>query len=302
MYLEEHKYDPNLNLTTDVLNPFVSYYKKQELPISEYTKDNFDQYFKTVCGTPKSCETTRASLARIFSKLGLENISTTIRSADLRSFKNNYFKDFEDLDSKIEKVRYEKFSSMPGAPIDCPCDSFTMGQVILYLAWIGVPKTILTQMPLASIDLEEKVVDGGKKYSFADNQKIFDVFQNYKNADFYIGLNTQKGKIFFRTNPYQGDTLIRTRSKPTGSNANITTTLNRIKTTFEDEAFSYYNVFRSGQFYRGFQKLTQGILPDFSSDNEIWNYFRVQLTTDDSKRMFRTEWETYLKWRQNSSK
>lgn len=299
-YLEEHKYDPNINLTTNVLNPFIDYYKKQDIPISEYNKQSFDDYFKTVCGTPSSSMTTKTSLARIFKNLGLEEVSEVIRSAD-KSFKTNYFRDFDALDKGIEQVRFEKFYSIEGAPTDCPCDTFTMGQVILYLAWIGVPKRLLTQMPLSSINLEEQYVDGGKKYSFADNPKIAEIFEKYKNSDTYVGLNVKKDKVFFRTNTYQGDTLIRTRSKPTGSNINITTTLNRIKTTFEDESYNYYNVFRSGQFYRGFQKITSGILPEYDDADALWEYFRIQLDTEDAIRMFDIEWKTYLKWRQGST-
>lgn len=302
-YLDEHKYDPNLTKTTDVLNPFLKFYKQTGIPISEYTKEKFDSYFKSVCGTPQSSAVTRTVLARLFDNLGLSEISEIVRSAK-NNYKMNYFSDFEALDSRIEKVRYENFSSVEGAPTDSPCDSYTMAQVILYLAWIGVPKLLLTQMPLSAINLEEQYVDGGKKYSFADNPKIAEVFKKYKNSDYYIGVNTKKGKVFFCTNSYQGDTLIRTRAKlTTGSNVNITTTLNRIKTTFNgDEAFSYYNVFRSGQFFRGFQKLTSGILPEFSDPDNLWDYFRVQLDTADSRSFYKKEWETYLKWRQENHK
>lgn len=296
-FLEENKYESGIETTANILKSFMNYYEQQKVPISEYNKENFDAYLKTNYGTPQSSRTVRSALGIAFKRMGLDEASDEIRATE-DSFRTNYFKDFEALDGMIEKVRYEKFTSLSGAPIDCPCDSFTMGQVILYLAWIGVPKGLLTQMPLSSINLEEKYVDGGKKYSFADNPKIAEVFEKYKNADTYIGLNTNKGKVFFRENQYQGDTLVRTRSKPTGSNVNIATTLNRIKTTFGDESVTYYNVFRSGQFYRGFQKLTKGILPEFSNVNNLWEYFRVQLDTDSARIMFNKEWKTYLKWRQ----
>ena len=301
-YLTDHKYDPNLTKTTDALNPFVKFYKQSGIPITDYTKENFDSYFKTVCGTPQSSAVTRTVLARLFTNLGFEDISEIIRSAK-NNYKMNYFADFEALDSRIEKVRSENFLSVEGAPTDAPCDTYTMAQIILYLAWIGVPNLILTQMPLTSINVEEQYIDGGKKYSYADNPKIAQVFEKYKNSDYYIGMTTKKGKVYFCSNSYQGDTLIRTRAKPTGSNVNITTTLNRIKTTFNgDEAFSYYNVFRSGQFFRGFKKLTTGILPEFSDPDNLWDYFRVQLDTADSRSFFKKEWEAYLKWRQETIK
>lgn len=296
-FLEENKYESGIETTTNILKAFTNYYEQQKKPISEYQKEDFDAYLKANYNTPQSSRTVRSNLGIAFKRMGLNDASEAIRATE-DSFKTNYFKDFETLDNMIESVRREKFTALEGAPVNCNCDSFTMSQVILYLTWIGVPKTLLTQMPLSSINTEEKYVDGGRKYSYADNPKIAEVFEKYKNADSYTGLNTKKGKPYFRENPYQGDTLIRTRSKPTGSNVNIATTLNRIKTTLGDEKFTYYNVFRSGQFYRGFQKLTKGILPEFSDTENLWEYFGVRLETDSARQMFNKEWKTYLKWRQ----
>lgn len=292
-YLTEHKYDPNINLTTDVLNPFVKYYKQRDISISDYTKENFDEYFKTVCTTPNSSGATRNNLAKAFTNIGYDDVSKVIRSAD-RTFKTVYFKDFEALDEGIEKVRRENFSSLEGAPADC-CDSYTVKQVLMYLAWIGVPREIIPQMPLSSINLDENFVDGGRKYPFGNCPKIVEVLKKYVESDTFVGVKNQNGKKYFKTYQYQGDMLIRTGAKTPVTSAGIRTILFKLKNTFENETYTYYNVFRSGQFFRGFQRLKTGIIPDFSGSENLWKYFGVWLETYPEKNSFENEWKAYLK-------
>lgn len=298
VYLEERKYDPNIKSITSKVNSFLKWYEEKGLPIEQYTAADFEEYLGKSSSNVDSSKTNSSFLATFFEVIGYREVSETARSAR-KSYKMKYFLTFEEMDEEIEKARLLKYPLLKDAPESAPCDSLTVSQVISYLAWIGVPQEYLVTVPLTAIDIENQIIDCGRKYSFADISKIAEVLEKYRYADSYVGEVKRNGKTISRLNSYCGDRLIRTRTEPNENGANIQGAINRLKTNFKNERFTYFNIARSGQFYRGFENMKQGIVADFRNKDRssIWECFQVWLETDSSINSFQTEWENFLKWR-----
>lgn len=297
-YLEERKYDPNIKSITSKVNSFLKWYEEKGVPIEKYTSEDFEDYLKKCSSNVDSSKTNSSFLATFFEVIGYKEVSETARSSR-KSYKMKYFLTFEDMDAEINKARFLKFPMLKGAPEPDSCDSLTVSQVISYLAWIGVPQEYLVTVPLTAIDIENQIIDCGRKYSFTDTPKIAQILKKYKCADSYVNEIKRNGKTVSQINAYCGDRLIRTRTEPNENGANIQGAINRLKTNFKNERFTYFNIARSGQFYRGFENMKQGIVADFRNKDRdsIWECFQVWLETDSSINSFQTEWENFLKWR-----
>ncbi|MBD5128659.1 MAG: hypothetical protein HDT43_01855 [Ruminococcaceae bacterium] len=295
-FLDEHKGETSFKAATSITNGFMRFYQSHDKAIENYTAADFEEYFRGTCKTVAAFRTTKMYLLKVFEGCGHYRPAEVLKNVN-RTVKMNYLRSFEELDAGIEKVRNEKHPFMADQPEPEECDELTMGQVILYLLWLGVPKNSLLELPLDAIDLENKCIKAGKIYPFDDIPKVEKVLTQYKNATGYISYTTRRGKLVPVKKEYRGDTLIRARTIPTGTSMNIKTTFDRIYTNFKF-AGSYLNVFRSGQFSRGYDRIKHGQLPDFSSSQSIWDYFRVWLETDAEISLFRQDWAEYVKVRQ----
>lgn len=298
IYLEERKYDPNIKFITSKVNSFLKWYEEKGIPIEKYTSENFEEYLEKNSSNVDSSKTNSSFLATFFDVIGYKDVSEAARSSR-KSYKMKYFLTFEDMDCEIEKARILKHPILKDSPKTNVCDSLTVSQVISYLAWIGVPQEYLVTVPLSAINVEEKYVDCGRKYSYANNSKIAEVFEKYKNAGSYINEVKRNGKMVSQINEYRGDRLVRTRTEPNENGANIQGAINRLKANIKNERFTYFNITRSGQFYRGFENMKQGIIADFRNKDRdsIWECFQVWLESDSSINSFQIEWENFLKWR-----
>lgn len=298
IYLDERKYDSNIKDITSKVNSFIKWYEEKNKPIEEYTEKDFEEYLEVRSSNVDSSKTNSSFLATFLEVIGYKDIAEIARSSR-KAYKMKYFLTFEDMDKEIDEARYLKFPLLRGAPESTNCDSLTMSQVIAYLAWIGVPQEYLVTVPLTAIDTENQVVDCGRKYSFSDFPKIARIFENYRYADSYTNEVKKNGKTVAQINEYHGDRLVRTRTEPNENGANIQGVINRLKTNFKNDRLTYFNIARSGQFYRGFEKMKQGIVADFTAKDRdsIWECFQVWLETDSSINSFKTEWENFLKWR-----
>lgn len=289
-YLKENEYDTN---ATCNVKTFIKFFAEKQKPIDEYAVTDFKEFFAANYSHPSSFPTVKSRLIKFFNAIDEKQAVQVLENVEM-TYRTNYIKDFDVLYKGICSSRYEKMPFLKYEPEKDYCDQYTMGEVILYLAWIGVPQNIVLQVPLSAMDLDKKTVIAGKEYSFADNPQIDKIFTRYKNADSYIGTRTVKGKTHFVTCPYCGTDIIRTK-KQSNSNTNIKTLLTRVFSTYSF-AGSYFNVYRSGQLCRGYQKYESGEQPDFTSSEKLWDYFGVTLITDADKLMFKKDWNSYLAW------
>lgn len=284
--LTENGYD---STTAGNIKAFIKFVSEKQKPLDEYDTQDFKEFFKEHYQKISSFASVKTRLTTFLKTVGEESAAEVLDDVEI-SYRTNYIKDFDTLYNSIQEVRLKE---MPSSEFEY-CDKFTMGEVILYLAWIGVPQNTVLQIPLSAIDLNKKVVSAGKEYSFADYPQIEEVFTKYKNSTTFVGIRNVGDKTHFVTNPYFGDKIIRTRKK-TESNINIKTLLTRVFSSFEF-AGSYFNVFRSGQLYRGYQKYLNGEKPDFKSFENIWDYFGIALTSDPERYSFKKSWLIYLNW------
>ena len=297
-YLEERKYDPNIKSITSKVGTFLKWYEEKGTPIEKYTSEDFEEYLEKCSSNVDSSKTNSSFLATFLEVIGYKEAAETARSSR-KNYKMKYFLTFEDMDEEIENARFLKYPLLKGAPEPATCDSLTVSQVIAYLAWIGVPQEYLVTVPLTAIDAKNQLIDCGRKYSYSDNPKIARILEKYRNADSYVNEIKRNHKTVAQLNSYCGDKLIRTRTEPNENGANIQGAINRLKTNFKNERFTYFNITRSGQFYRGFENMKQGIVADFRNKDRdsIWECFQVWLETDSSINSFQIEWENFLKWR-----
>ncbi len=295
-YLNEHKGETSFKAVTSIANGFIRFYQSHDKKIEDYAVVDFEEYFRGICKTVAAFRTTKMNLLKALEGSGYDKPAEVLKSVN-RTVKMNYIRSFEDLDNGIEQVRREKHPFLADAPESDECDELTMGQVVLYLLWLGVPKNSLLELPLEAIDLENKCIKAGKEYPFGDIPKIEKVLSQYKKSTGYVSYTTRRDKLVPVKKAYLGDTLIRARSIPTGTSMNIKTTFDRIYSNFKF-AGSYLNVFRSGQFSRGYDRIKRGQLPDFSTTESICEYFRVWLETDAEISLFRQDWSEYVKVRQ----
>lgn len=289
-YLKENEYDPN---ATGCVKTFLKFFSEKQKPIEEYSVTDFKDFFGTCYKTPSSFPTVKSRLIKFLKIVGEESPAEILDGVEM-TYRKNYIKDFDTLYKGIQNARFEKMPFLKYTPESEQCDQLTMGEVILYLAWIGIPQNIVLKVPLSALDLDKKVVSAGKDYSFADNPQIDKIFTRYKNATTFVGTRKIKDKTHFVTCDYHGNDIIRTK-KQANNNTNIKTLLTRVFSSF-GFAGSYFNVYRSGQLNRGFQKYSQGQQPDFTSTEKLWEYFGVTLSTDADIYMFKKDWNSYLNW------
>lgn len=289
-YLAENQYDTN---AIGSVKTFLKYLGEHDKDISEYSAEDFREFFNQNYRNPNSFSSVRSKVVKFLKSVGEENAANILSNTEV-AYKKDYLKDFNSLAEGIQAARFEKMPYLKYSPETEYCDQLTMGEVILYLAWIGVPQNIIFNLPLSAIDLENKVVHAGKDYSFAGNQKIAETFKKYRNSDTFVGTRNIKGKVHFTTSEYCGKEIIRTK-KQTNANLNTKTLLTRLFSNF-GFAKSYFNVYRSGQFCRGYEKFKNGIEPDFSSAENLWEYFVAVFNTDAEVRLFKIEWSQYLSW------
>lgn len=303
-YLERIKYDTNMSSYKSTVNNFIKFYESKQKPIEEYTKDDFKEFLEKFCANANAHFPSKSRLMTLFETTGYYDVTKNLKSVSVSEIQKPYIKSFEELDAKIEGYRIAKFPFMKNIPEINFCDSLTAGQVALYLAWLGVPQRYLSQMPLAAINLDENLIDAGRKFSFADNQKMIKVFTTYKNSDTYktISPRQKKGELSLRVERYYGDKIIRTKTQAQSEKSNtnsINTIISHLSSTFKFDA-NYLNIVRAGQFSRGYEKFLNGISPDFSSSEKIWEYFNAIVETEAQTYTFKADWENYLSWRKET--
>lgn len=289
-YLKENEYEPG---ATGCIKTFLKFFSGKQKSINEYSAGDFKEFFSTYYQKPSSFPTVKSRLIKFLKTMGEDEAASVLDNVEM-TYRKNYIKDFDTLYKGIQNARFEKMPFLKYSPESDQCDQLTMGEVILYLAWIGVPQNIVLQVPLSAIDLDKKVVSAGKDYSFADIPQIDKIFTRYKNATTFVGTRTVNGKTHFVTCDYHGNEVIRTK-KQANNHTNIKTLLTRVFSSF-GFAGSYFNVYRSGQLNRGYQKLVKGQEPDFTSPEKLWEYFGATLTTDADIYMFKKDWFSYLDW------
>ena len=272
-YLKENQYDQSV---TNGVKTFLKFFSKNGKDIEVYSESDFKDFFNEYYKTPSSFPTQKSRLIKFLNAIGEKPAAETLGNVKM-TYRKNYIKDFDTLYKGIQNARFEKMPFLKYSPESEQCDQLTMGEVILYLAWIGVPQNIVLQVPLSAIDLDKKVVSAGKDYSFADIPQIDKIFTRYKNATTFVGTRTVNGKTHFVTCDYHGNEVIRTK-KQANNHTNIKTLLTRVFSSF-GFAGSYFNVYRSGQLNRGYQKYVKGEEPDFTSSEKLWEYCCEMSTT-----------------------
>lgn len=303
-YLEKIRYDTNMNSYKSTANNFVRFYQSKEKPIEEYSKDDFKEFLQKYCGNANTFFPSRSRLMNLLEVVGYYEVTKNLKNVSASEIQKPYIKNFQELDLKIEEVRIAKFPFMKDLPEVTFCDSLTAGQIALYLAWLGVPQRYLPQMPLSAINLDENLIDAGRKFSFTDNPKMIKVFTMYKNSDTYkmISPRQKKGELSLRTENYYGDKIIRTKTQAQ-SEKSITISINCVISHLSQNfkfVENYLNIVRAGQFSRGYDKLQNGISPDFTSYEKIWDYFNAIVETEAQVYTFKTNWENYLTWRKEA--
>lgn len=299
-YIQENSDSLKFRPTASILNKFLSFFKEQNKPLSEYSTTDFKKYLSSVCKQFDSSTTIRSVLVDVFKNLGEEKAADVLKRTPI-TLNYRYIKDFETLTEGIQKVRQEENSKYDESMDLGACDKFTLGEVVLYLLWIGVPRNVILDLPLSSIDLEHGIITSAdKEYPFADNEVISKTLANYKNSDsFGTFCKRSNGKICVQFNSYYGDGIIRSRSElPKNSVSSKDAFISKVFSTFKF-ASTYLNVFRSGQFARGYEKYQAGQLPNYDSISSLWDYFRVDIKTADQLSSFRRDWNLYLTWREN---
>lgn len=301
-YLDKYKYESCYPVYKCLVNKFLAYYSANGKAIEEYREDDFKNFLNS-CNNASTFFTLKYRIVDLLEKTGYYNLTQYIKDIFPKELEQNYVKSFEELDEKIEAVRLEKFPFLKGAPKQTRCDALTMGQVVLYLAWIGIPQRMIAKIPLTAIDLENKIVDAGRKFSFAENEKIVEVFTLYKNAKSFLVVKPSKNKNFvdFREEDYFGDRIVRARERAdiVKIENSINTIINRLSRTFSF-VDNYLQVQRAGQFSRGYEKYLRGENPDFTSSSNIWEYFGAIAETEAQLYSIKTNWTSYVAWRKRT--
>ena len=304
-YLEQSKFSSSYNVYKSIVGKFLTFYENKEKPIDEYTKDDFKAYFQQSNVSAGAFAQIKSRLVDLLTSTNHHKVAQELRETRTDSLRVNYIKSFEELDTKIEITRVVKFPFLKDAPELNICDSLTLAQVVLYLAWVGVPQRCLTQilLPLTVINLEENVVDIGKKFYFGDNKKIVKVFSLYKNSTSFIAARANaanKNKSDIMKEKYYGDTLIRpSKESSEGNLASIATLVKNVTMHFSFSG-GYQNIYKAGAFSRGYQKYQSGISPDFSSNDKIWDYFGIIIETASQAYSFKLDWNNYIEWRKGN--
>lgn len=284
-------------------NNFIEYCGSVDKNIEDFVSEDFTNFLKPQTN-PHTTANVKSIICSFLEFCGLLSVANELRNAKEVIPDFGYILSFDDLVANIDATYYElykPFGDTPHNPL--ACDNLTLGEVVLYLAWIGVPRDSLIKLPLSAINMERKCVEyenEGKHYefSFADNPRIAEVFERYQKSKYFVIIRQRKGKPQFVNGEYYGNSLIRVSSPPKdGSNAieNMKATLNRIFQNFKFVK-EYKYVYYSGACARGYDKITQGIMPIFTSEG-IMEYFGIIAETYTVRDSVKQRWKNYLVWR-----
>lgn len=293
-YIEELKDNGGGTATQAILKAFLTFYESESVPISEYTSELIGKHLTQSSGTAGTSRMRRSTLKSAFNELGYPQVAAEVQKTGF-AFAREYFKSFKELDDLIEKARRKEMGKVDEKYKVYKCDGFTQSQVIVYMMWIGVPRDEILELSLSDIDMDKKcVVSNGREYSFADNPKIEQVFKDFMEADSYVTTNRARHakRMYYRVMPYNSDRLFRNSNDAKKSTAMA---LFSIKRKLEgNKRIEYLTIARSGQFKRGYMKLTKGKLPNFSDYESLWKYFGAIVDNGSAAQMLRKEWEMYL--------
>jgi len=282
---------------------FVEYCAKMDKDVENFTTEDFTNLLKPHTN-PHTAANVRYIVSSFLDFCGLQSAADKLRNAKEVIPEFGYVLSFDDLVAGIDEAYYEQYKPFGDTPHNpLACDNLTMSEVVVYLAWIGVPRDSLVKLPLSAINLDKQCVeyqDGEKHYefSFADYPRIAEVFERYKKSKYFVTIRQRNGKPQFVNGEYYGDSLIRVSTPPKGSSnavENMKATLSRVFRNFKF-AEEYKNVFYSGAFVRGYDKITQGIMPVFTPEG-IMEYFGIVAETYTMRNNIRQRWENYLVWR-----
>lgn len=284
-------------------NNFIEYCGSVDKNIEDFVSEDFTNFLKPHTN-PHTAANVKSIVGSFLEFCGLSSVANELRNAKEIIPDFGYILSFDDLVANIDATYYElykPFGDTPHNPL--ACDNLTLGEVVLYLAWIGVPRDSLVKLPLSSINMKKAFVEyetEGRHYefSFAGNQRIAEVFDKYQKSKYFTIIRQRNGKPQFVNGEYHGDSLIRVSSPPKdGSNAveNMKATLSRIFQNFKF-AREYKEIFFSGAFARGYDKITQGVLPMFTAEG-IMDYFGIVAETYTVRSTIKQRWENYLIWR-----
>lgn len=284
-------------------NNFIEYCGSVDKNIENFVSEDFTNFLKPQTN-PHTAANVKSIICSFLEFCGLSSVANELRNAKEIIPDFGYILSFDDLVANIDATYYElykPFGDTPHNPL--ACDNLTLGEVVLYLAWIGVPRDSLVKLPLSAIDLERKCVeyeieDKHYEFSFSDNPRIAEVFTRYKKSKYFVIVRQRNGKPQFVNGEYHGSGIIRVSSPPKdGSNAveNMKATLSRIFQNFKFVK-EYRDVYFSGAFSRGYDKITQGIMPMFTSEG-IMEYFGIIAETYTVRDSVKQRWKNYLVWR-----
>lgn len=284
-------------------NNFVEYCGKVDKDVENFVSEDFVNFLKPHTN-PHTAANVKSIVGSFLDFCGLPSVANELRNTKEVIPEFGYILSFDDLVADIDATYnklYEPFGDTPHNPLTC--DNLTLGEVVLYLAWIGVPRDSLVKLPLSAINLNRKCVeyeDGEKHYefSFVDNPRIAEAFARYKKSKYFVIVRQRNGKPQFVNGEYYTNNLIRVSSPPKdGSNAveNMKATLSRVFRNFKFVK-EYRDVYFSGAFSRGFDKITQGITPVFTTEG-IVEYFGIVAETYTVRNSIKNRWENYLVWR-----
>ncbi len=301
-YLAQFSDDARCPHRTYVRN-FVKYCGEVDKDVENFVAEDFTNFLKPHTN-PHTAANVKSIICSFLEYCDLMSAANELRNAKEVIPEFGYILSFDDLVAGIDDVYYEQYKPFGDTPHNpLACDNLTLSEVVLYLAWIGVPRDSLVKLPLSAINLDKQCVeyqDGEKHYefSFADNPRIADVFTRYKKSKYFVIIRQRNGKPQFVNGEYYGDSLIRVSSPPkNNSNAveNMKATLSRVFRNFQF-ADEYKNVYYSGACARGFDKMMQGIMPMFTSEG-IMEYFGIVAETYTIRSSVKHRWENYLVWR-----
>lgn len=302
-FIAEQKKDPSYPL---YITRFTEYCEKSGKDIADFTQNDFENFLKPY-SNPHTVRNIKSIVSVFLNFCGHTEAADTIRSIKTSQItpELNYIMFFDDLKAGIKQVRDKQYEDLGETPMNpLVCDKYSLGEVVLYLAWIGIPRDTLVKLPLSAINLEKNCIeydDNGihREFSFADNPDIIDVFDKYSKSTRFVGTRVKNGKLEFINGDYYGDTLIRLGTPPKDNRnpvENIKSTLTRVFTNFKF-AVDYKNVYFSGAFSRGFDKIMQGVLPLFTPEG-IKEYFGIIAETQATQYTVKRQWENYISWRQ----
>ncbi len=301
-FLESYKDTSQYLPWSSVITRFVEYIETTGKDVKEFDTDDFEGFLKQF-SNPNTISQIKGKIQIFMKYCGYDVKDSLPRTGDIVP-ELNYLLSFNEMKAGIDEVRRKHFEDLGSTPYNpLVCDNFTLGEVIIYLAWIGVPRDTLGALHLSAINLDKKCVeyeeDGVKRvFSFADNPVIADTFGKYSKSKQFVGTRVKNGKMQFLNGDYYGDGIIRLSSPPKdNSSINIKSFLNRIFSRYFPFAGEYKIVYYSGAFSRGYEKITQGNLPSFTPDG-IMNYFGVIVETESVRYSFKRQWDNYLAWRQ----